>query len=80
MSSYIGQIDSIVQPLKKVPYAVVEIESLGKVTFSMVTPVWEEDIPLKKGQFVVLSELVKYATGWRAHKARFMRPEDEKQQ
>ena len=64
----------------KKPYAVAWSKKVkGSVTFSLdlELKVWEgEEVP-KAGTFVVLTDLRKNAHGWRAHHARFMRPEDE---
>lgn len=50
----------------------------GSITFSLKKPFWEENNWPEKGTIVVLSELRKKRAGWRAMKARFFRPEDER--
>lgn len=74
--TYIAKVENVVKDTKT-PYAVTDVEGVGKITFSLHSPIWDEKIPIKKGQFVVLSGLVKSDAGWRANKARFMKPEDE---
>ena len=62
------------------PYASAQADGISEpVTFSLNPDhgVWEEkDSPIK-GTIVFLSDIRKYAKGWRAHKARYLRPEDE---
>jgi hypothetical protein len=60
------------------PYAVAVAQGIsGTVTFSLRRDVWlEESSPMAENR-VVLDDLRKNDHGWRAYKARFMRPEDE---
>ncbi len=58
-------------------YGVVHLSDIEKpVTFSIDSPVWEEDTAPVVGAQVVLSDIRKMDGGWRAFKARFYRPED----
>ena len=60
-------------------FAMTDVIRIGKVTFSFNPDddVWEEDSQPIKGAKVVLSNLVSMDGGWRALKARFLRPEDK---
>lgn len=50
----------------------------GSITFSLNNPCWkEQDLP-EKGVLVVLSQLRMKKAGWRAKRARFYEPEDDK--
>ncbi len=61
------------------PYAVASSNEInGSITFSLKKPFWEENDWPEKGMVVVLSELRKKRAGWRAMKARFFKPSDEK--
>lgn len=60
-------------------YAVATAEEVkGSITFSLEKPIWSEKGWPEKGTFVVLSELCKKRAGWRAMRARFLRPSDER--
>jgi hypothetical protein len=64
----------------KNPYAVAQADGIsGQITFSLSPDrkVWDEDEYPRTGTMVVLSDLRKNDNGWRAYKARFLRPEDE---
>jgi len=41
--------------------------------------VWQENSFPEEGVEVILTDLYKKTAGWRARKARFLRPEDEKE-
>lgn len=66
------------------PYAIVEVEGLGQtpspfdgsLTFSISEGVWSENVWPSAGEVVVLSQLRKKRAGWRAMKARFLKPSD----
>jgi hypothetical protein len=58
-------------------YAVAKLEGSGSVTFSLSGDTWGESSEPEKGVFVVIGELVRKRSGWRALKARYLRPEDE---
>jgi len=58
------------------PYAVVLIDPLGSVTFSLDATVWQEEEWPKPGEYVVLSQLRRKRAGWRANHARFQQPGD----
>lgn len=62
------------------PYAVAKADGIPEpVTFSLDPDhqVWEEKEFPTAGTRVMLSDIRKNDKGWRAHKARFLRPEDE---
>ncbi|MHA2063908.1 MAG: hypothetical protein ACXABY_05930, partial [Candidatus Thorarchaeota archaeon] len=59
------------------PYAVACRDGNLSITFSLKPPVWNEEDPPGSGQYVFLSDLRLKEAGWRAHSARFWRPEDE---
>jgi len=61
-------------------YAVAKLSSLGSVTFALNKKTWAEDTLPGQGVFVVVSDLIKKRSGWRAQKARYLRPEDKPQQ
>jgi hypothetical protein len=55
------------------------LKRLGNITVSLDKAVWlEVDWP-EEGLEVVLWDLRKKKAGWRAYKARFLRPEDEQE-
>lgn len=58
------------------PYAVSSVPGLGLVTFSLQPPVWNEEFP-EEGEYVVLTQVRKKRSGWRAHSGRFLQPTDE---
>lgn len=63
------------------PYAVATSEGIrGSITFSLEEAVWEEEMRPEKGSVVLLAELQKKRGGWRAMRARFLRPSDEDEQ
>ncbi len=49
----------------------------GSVTFSLEHPVWTEGVDPEPGEIVILDDLRRKQSGWRAHSARYMRLEDE---
>ncbi|MCX6745304.1 MAG: hypothetical protein NTX82_07340 [Candidatus Parcubacteria bacterium] len=58
-------------------YAVTRSDELGSVTFLLDSPVWQEkDFP-EPGVLVILEDIRKKRSGWRAYKARFFKPSDE---
>lgn len=64
----------------KCPYAVAIADGIpNSVTFSInpIHQVWEDRETPRAGTIVLLSDIRKNDKGWRAHKARFLRPEDE---
>lgn len=78
-STLTGVVEKIVPGGRHGPYAVASSESVkGSVTFSLDKPVWKEDRFPERGTFVILSDLVKKPSGWRAMKVRFFRPHDER--
>ena len=76
MSQYTGTVTSLEEGPKGL-YAITSTsQARGSVTFSLADA-WDEDAPPEKGQRVVLEDLVRKGKGWRAKKARPLRPEDE---
>ena len=59
------------------PYAKARVENLGTVTFSLTSPVWEEETFPEEGVWVIMTRLRRKRAGWRAEECRFLRPEDE---
>lgn len=77
--TYEAVVEKIVPTGKHGPYCVSRCEKLNDtvVTFSLDPPVWTEEEWPEEGTYVVLTEVRKKRAGWRASKARFMRPEDK---
>lgn len=82
-----GQFRAVIQAVaegKHGPYAIAEVEGLGiapppfdgSLTFSISECVWSEKVWPSAGEVVVLSQLRKKRSGWRAMKARFLQPSD----
>lgn len=81
MDEYVAVVEKIVGKGKHGPYAVASSQQLGEmVTFSLDQAVWEEASRPERGEFVILSDLRRKRAGWRAMKARFVRPSDKAQQ
>jgi hypothetical protein len=60
------------------PFAVATSENIdGSITFALKPTVWQEDEWPEPGMIVILGKLRKKRAGWRAMKARFLRPSDE---
>lgn len=74
--AYLATVGSIEQG-RYGPYAVAYNDELGTVTFSLASNVWQENQKPYKSLVVVIEDVRKMARGWRAVKARFMRPEDQ---
>ncbi|MFZ2048981.1 MAG: hypothetical protein WAV25_01625 [Minisyncoccia bacterium] len=59
-------------------YAVATSSKIeGSITFSLDPDVWQEKAKPQEGYEVVLGDIRKKSAGWRAHSARFLRPEDK---
>ncbi len=71
-----GIIQKIDSDGKHGPYAIAMVESLGSVTFSLERRVWSEDDKPGPGEIVILSKLREKRAGWRAMRARYVRPSD----
>ncbi|MBO06229.1 MAG: hypothetical protein QF745_11140 [Planctomycetota bacterium] len=72
---YEAIVEKVVVEGRHGPYAVARSGELV-FTFSLKTPTWsEEDLP-EEGTFVVLSRVTKKRAGWRANRARFLKPSD----
>ncbi len=61
------------------PYAVATSDKPGfgreeSITFSLSPDVWEEPAFPEPGNMVLLSDIRRKWKGWRAHRARFLRP------
>lgn len=60
------------------PYFLAKCE-IGTVSVSLNRDVWQEDERLRGGISVLLEDICEmYGRGWRANRARFYRPGDEK--
>lgn len=63
------------------PYAVAFPDTPNRekksYTFSLKSDVWQETAYPESGSIVLLEDVRVKAAGWRAHKARFLRREDE---
>ncbi len=59
------------------PYAKASSEELGSVTFSLKPEVWQEKRQPEEGDVVILSDIRKKRSGWRAYSGRFYRPSDQ---
>ena len=59
------------------PFFLAECEGL-QVTVSLSRDVWQEESEPEGGTFVLLEDIRLKRGGWRAHRARFYRPSDEK--
>lgn len=59
------------------PYAVAISNELGLVTFSLEKKVWRENDQPERGIYVILLEIAKKLTGWRAFNVRYVGPADE---
>ena len=83
-SPVMATVFQIVPQGKHGPYAVAELKGGKmkgeKVTFSLEPNsdprVWKEDEWPENGNIVLVDDLRLKSAGWRAHKARFCRPED----
>ena len=61
------------------PFAFASSESVeGSITFSLKGTIWTEDEFPIPGDQVILESLRKRRAGWRAGKARFFSPPDQK--
>ena len=76
-SRYVGPVEKVVAPGRHGPYAVMRVEGIGTVTFSLRPPVWNEKSYPERGMYVVLSQVRKMRAGWRAMSGRFMTPSDQ---
>lgn len=76
MESYRGIIENVILNGKHGPYAVVRVERVGQITFSLDKIVWQEGGIPEEGTEVLLSDVRKKRAGWRAMSVRFVRPSD----
>lgn len=81
MKKLIGKVHKICFTGKHGPYAIVAIEQTnfdfgGSITFSLSKPTWNEGKWPEPGTDVVLEDLRHKSAGWRAHKSRYLQPED----
>jgi hypothetical protein len=59
-------------------FAVVTAEGIeGSITFSLLEAVWKEETWPDQGTYVLLNQLQRKRSGWRAMYARFLRPSDQ---
>jgi len=77
-NTYSAKVIKVV-PGKHGDYAVAVSEEVeGPITFSLEEPTWNEEGPSPTpGTFVILEDIRKKSGGWRAEKARLLRPEDQ---
>lgn len=75
---YEAMVEKIVRTGKHGPYAVARTAELdGSVTFSLDSENWQEREWPEPGTCVMLSDVRKKRAGWRAHRARFVKPSDK---
>lgn len=74
---YTAYVQKVVRNGKHGPYAVVREDTLGLVTFSLDQSVWREKRWPEAGSCIVLEDVHKKRSGWRANNCRFYRPEDQ---
>lgn len=73
-------VEKIIQSGEHGPYVVARSSELdGSVTFSLDSKTWQEKDWPEPGTVVLLSDVRKKRAGWRAHRARFVRPSDMQQ-
>jgi len=70
-------VQAIIPYGKHGPYVVSTSENIeGSVTFSVDKPVWQEERWPERGEHVWVDDLTMKRAGWRAHRARFYRPDE----
>jgi hypothetical protein len=74
---YAAVVDKIVPDGKHGPYAVAKNDTIGYLTFSLIPRVWQEKELPELGTIVVLGNIQKKRSGWRALQGRFYRPADQ---
>ena len=74
---YRAIVEKIIDKGQHGPYAVAKGKELDNITFSLKSPVWEEEDWPEPGMYVVLSRVRKKRAGWRANRGRFLKPSDE---
>lgn len=77
----VGRVTNVVNQSRKGPYTVLRVPGFHdeSVTFDHTDPdVWQEEHPPAHNNTVVISDIRHTPKGWRAYKAHFYRPEDEK--
>ena len=74
---YTAIVEKVVEKGKHGPYVVTRCDEIGTVTFSLSSDVWQEDKNPTPGTYVVLSNVLKKRSGWRAEHARLFKPSDE---
>ena len=77
---YQAVIGQVVSNGRHGPYVVSHHETLGVITFALSPDVWKESDRPTGGTYVVLSDLQRKRSGWRAKSARFLRPTDQQPQ
>lgn len=73
---YQATVSKVITSGRHGPYAVSYCEKIGVVTFSLETPVWNEREWPTPGTIVILEDVRRKSAGWRAERARFLRPTD----
>jgi len=73
-------VQKIISDGKHGPYAVATAAGIeGSITFGLDSAVWQENVNPTPGNLVKLTDFQKKQSGWRALKARFLKPFDEYQ-
>lgn len=75
--NYRAIVEKIIQGGKHGPYAVARSEELGSITFALDGNVWQESDWPDAGTYVMLWDMRKKRSGWRAKHGRFVEPSDE---
>jgi hypothetical protein len=79
--SYLAVVQKVIPRGRHGPYAVTTAKKIeeGSVTFSLNKPTWREGKWPEEGTIVVLTDLRRKKSGWRAENARCYQPTDEEQ-
>lgn len=78
--SYVAVVTNVVSEGRYGPFAVAKSKDIkGSITFSLRRPVWRVKTWPKPDTHVILSALDRKSAGWRAMRARPMKPSDEQQ-
>ena len=78
MDSIQAIVQKVIHEGRHGPYAVALSEDERRInfTFSLLSPIWNEETFPESGTFVILTVLSKKRSGWRANGARFLKPAD----
>ncbi len=77
LQTYTAVVQKVVKNGHHGPYAVATVADFESVTFSLLSPIWMEEGEPEPGTYVILSDIQKKRSGWRAMRARFFRPSDD---